>query len=248
MAFKLKLPTFSKTRQSVETVSVGSVPVIGRLPFNQQLRLLGGGVLISLTVGIVAAVLDYQATSNGAHYLKLSGDLVMLTQRVAKDAGSALQGKQTAIDGLPQARADVERILAALEKGDDTAPALNGDPRIILDKLLPLANRHLGYIKDVEGGKSALMAITLALDAGRKAVPLLHDELGQLSLSGEEGVRVAKLDQMLDRIDSQVNALLGGMVTAEHFDRLKASMDSADELLAGLDQSQPRGDQIAQSI
>jgi twitching motility protein PilJ len=240
MAFKLKLPDFSKTKQSGKAdVSMGSVPVIGHLPFNQQLKLLIGGVVISLLVSIAAAVLDFRTIANGAHYLKLSGDLVMLTQRVAKDAGSVLQGKQTAIDGLPQARGDVERILNALENGDETAPSLGGEPRASLDKLLPIANQHLGYIKNVEGGRAALVAISRALDAGKKVIPQLHEELGQSSLSGEKGLKVAKLDTMLDRIDSQVNALMSGMVTAEHFDILKTRMDSAELLLAGLDQSNP---------
>jgi len=240
MVFKLKLPTFSKSRKSdAADAGVGSVPVIGRLPFNQQLRLLGGGVLISLLVGIGAAVLDFRATSNGAHYLELSGQLVMLTQRVAKDAGSALQGKQTAIDGLPKARADVERILAALSNGDDEAPALSGEPRVVLDKLLPVANQHLGFIKEVEAGKAALVAITLAVDTGRKLAPQLRDELGQSSFSGDKSVRAARLGQLLERIDSQTNTLLSGTVTAEHFSRLKASMDSAEESVAGLEQSSP---------
>jgi len=251
MALTLKLPAFSNTKRFGEVdadTRVGSVPVIGNLSFAQQLRLLGGGILISLTVAIVAAVLDFRATSNGAHYLELSGDLVMLTQRVAKDAGSALQGKQTAIEGLPKARAEVERILESLGKGDEDAPALSGDSLAALNKLGPVASQHLEYVKDVEGGRPALVAILSAIDTGRKLVPQMHGEFEQLSFSGEKGVRAAKLAQLLDRIDSEVSFLLGGTVTAEHFRMLKLHADSAEELMAGLDQSNPEVVKILNSF
>ncbi len=240
MAFNLKLPAFSKAGQSGETDAVARrLPVIGRFSYRQRLVILGGGMLISLLAGIGAAVLDNRATSYGAHYIELSGNLLTLTQRLAKDAGSALQGKQTAIEGLPSARADAEHILAALDKGDSDAPPLGGNSRVVLEKLIPVARKSLGYIKDIETGQAAILAVTRAVDMGQRTVPLLRDDLVQLSLSGENGVRAAKLSVLLERINIDASALLGGTITTEHFGILEARLDGAEELMAALEQANP---------
>ncbi|HYR05246.1 MAG TPA: hypothetical protein VEP71_01035, partial [Gallionella sp.] len=150
--------------------TVKPLPVIGRLPFRQQLLLLGGGIVVSLLVAIVAAFLDNRATSNGTHHLEMSAELLTLTQRLAKDAGSALTGKITAIEGLPDARGDAERNLDALSKGDNVAPSLGGKPRADLDRLLPIARKSLQFIKNIEEGKEGLLAVTRAVETGRTAV------------------------------------------------------------------------------
>jgi twitching motility protein PilJ len=243
MAVKLKLPSFSKTGlPGAGEKKISSIPLIGRVPFKQQLQLLGGGVVLSLLTSILAGVLDFRATSIGAHQLELSGQLVTLTQRVAKDAGSALQGNETAINGLPQARADVERILAALDSGDGEAPALGGASREVLEKLLPIANQQLGYVKEIEAGRSALDAITVVMNTGRKIIALLDSESGKLA--GDRGGRIVQLGQSLERIDTEVGGLLSGAVIASDFDMLAARIAAAEALVAGLDQSNPAVEKI----
>jgi twitching motility protein PilJ len=239
MAVKLKLPSFSKTGLPGEgEKKISPIPLIGRLPFKQQLQLLGGGVVFSLLASILAGVLDFRATSIGAHQLELSGQLVTLTQRVAKDAGSALQGNETAINGLPQGRAEVERILAALDSGDSEAPALGGAPRVVLEKLLPIANQQLGYIKEIEAGRPALDAIAVVGKTGRKIIAQLDGE-------SEKSARLVQLGQSLERIDSAVGSLLSGPVTGGDFDMLAARIAAAEALVAGMDQANPAVEKIA---
>jgi twitching motility protein PilJ len=238
MAVKLKFPSFSKTGLSGDgEKKISPIPIIGRLPFKQQLQLLGGGVVFSLLASILAGVLDFRATAIGAHQLELSGQLVTLTQRVAKDAGSALQGNETAINGLPQARADVERILAALDSGDGESPALGGAAREVLAKLLPIANQQLGYVKEIESGRSALDAITVVMNTGRKIIAQLDGE-------GDKGARVVQLGQSLERIDTEVGGLLSGSVMTSDFDMLAARIAAAEALVASLDQANPAVEKI----
>ncbi len=233
MAFKLKLPNF--TAGGAANLTDKPLPLIGHLPFAQQLRLLGGGVTLSFLVGVIAVVLDNRTTSNGTHYLELSGDLIMLTQRIAKDAGSAMQGKQTAIEGLPQARADAERILTALDKGDDIAPATRGVARTELDKLLPVALQSLQYIKDIEEGRPALLTVSHAVAAVEEVGPSMREAISQLP-GGERATRFALL---VERIGKDANAMLGGAVTDKMVGALGSDTQEAEELLAGFDQSDP---------
>ncbi len=254
MAFKLKLPAFSKTKQagsktkqagsktrpSGETdVSAKPLPLIGHLPFGQQLKVLGGGILISLLVGIVAAALDYRATSQGAHYIELSDDLMMLTQRLAKDAASALQGGQIATEGLPLARAEAEHILESLDKGDEMVPPTSGEPRVVLQKLLPVARQSLGYIKDIEVGRPGILTVARAVDAVKEVGPLLREDMGQLLASGVDNARVNRLALLLERIGKDVNEMLGGTVTMEQVALLGSDTIEAEDLLSKMDQSNP---------
>jgi twitching motility protein PilJ len=239
MAVKLKLPSFSKTGlPGAGEKKISPIPIIGRLPFKQQLQLLGGGVVFSLLASILAGVLDFRATSIGAHQLELSGQLVTLTQRVAKDAGSALQGNETAINGLPQGRAEVERILAALDSGDGESPALGGASREVLEKLLPIANQQLGYIKEIEAGRPVLDAMAVVGNTGRKIIAQLDGE------SADKGGRLVQLGQSVERIDGEVGGLLSGTMTGSDFDMLAARIAAAEGLVASMDQANPAVEKI----
>jgi twitching motility protein PilJ len=244
MAFKLKLPSFKAGSGRAADVVDKPLPLIGHLPFEQQLRVLGAGVALSMLVGVVAVALDFRATSNGTHYLDLSGDLVMLTQRIAKDASSALQGKQTAIDGLPQARADAERILRALDKGDDVAPATGGQARIALDRLIPVAQQSLQNIKDVEAGRAGILTVARAVAAVDEVSPAMREALARLSGSGVNNERVIKFALLVERIGKDANAMLGGVVSHEMIGALGSDMRTADDLAAGFDKTNPAVAQV----
>ena len=62
MAFKLKLPKFKANSAVSQDVADKPLPLIGHLPFARQLQLLGGGVVLSFLVGVIAVGLDYRAT------------------------------------------------------------------------------------------------------------------------------------------------------------------------------------------
>ncbi len=244
MAFKLKLPTLTKKSAASSgkgnaSVSIKTLPLIGQMPFNQQVRVLGGGVVLSLMVAVVAAVLDYRATSHGQHYLKLSGDLSFLTQRLAKDAAAAMQGNQIAIEGLPQARAQTEAILRALDKGDDNAPATSGAPREILNKLLPAAGNALQNIKDIEAARAGLLTVGLSVKVMDELNTPMREALTQLSENGVPPQQVTQLSLLIERIGKDAKAMQGNVVTPEEVGALGIDTNAAIELLAELNQANP---------
>ena len=241
MAFKLKLPDFMAVNKMAGDAADKPLPLIGHLPFAKQLQILAGGAGLALLVGAVVVVLDGRTVSNGAHYLDLSGDLIMLTQRTAKDAGSAMQGKQTAIEGLPQARADVEKIISALDQGDDVAPATSGAARPILDKLLPVVTENLQYIKDIEEGRPALLTVARAVEAVEEVGPDMRAAIAKMP-GGERATHFALL---VERIGKDANAMLGGTVSNEMVGALGSDTNEATDLLESFDQGDPAVAKVA---
>lgn len=237
LTFKLPMPKASnKARGNKIDSSFADIPLplIGHLPFNKQFQILGAVAAISLIVGITAGVLDYIATSNGTRYLEQSGNLVFLTQRLAKDAASAMQGKQAAIEGLPLARVDAENILSHLDKGDENFPPTSGAPRETLDALIPVANQALQYIQEIEAGRPGILTVSRSVDVVNELGPLMREAIAQLPATGADNQRVTKFALLIERIGKDVNAMLGGEVTTDQIGALGSDMLSAEELLSKL--------------
>ena len=245
MAFKLKLPDFKTDSSAAQEATDGSLPLIGHLPFAKQLQILGGGVVVFFLLGAIAVALDYRATSNGEHYQELSGDLVMLSQRLAKDAGSALQGKQTAIEGLPQGRANFERILQVLDKGDAVAPATSGAPRVVLDRLLPIARQSMTYIKEVENGRAGLLTVSGAVNVVKEIGPPLREAIARLPASGVNSERAVSFALLVERIGYDASSMLGAVVTDEMVANLGSNTAAAEALLNSFDKTNPAVAKVA---
>ena len=231
MALKPELPNSKAGSDAADK----PLPLIGHLPVARQLQLLGGGVVLSFLLGTVAAILDYRTTTHGEHYLELSGNLVMLTQRVAKDAGSSLQGKQTAIDGLPKARADVENILLALDKGDAVAPAISGEPRAVLEKLRPLTEQSLQYIKEIEKGREGILAASIAMATVQKVSVPLRAAIAKFPAS----VGADRFALLIYRLDYDISTMQSPVVTDEMVNTLSTDLAQAESLMNGFDKTNP---------
>ena len=248
MAFKLNLPLLKGTgkvsSKDDSSLSDRPLPLIGHLPFNKQFQILGSAAVLALLVGMVAGALDIRTTSNGARYQQLSGDLVFLTQRLAKDAALALQGNQDAIEALPEAREQAERILTVLDKGDDSVPATSGEAREALDKLLPEAQKSLQLIKDVEAGRPGVLTVSRAAEVVKELGPELRDTLKQLSASGADSQRVTQFSLLVERIGRDVAGMnaggsLGDEAASQALAALGSDLLDADELLSSFNASNP---------
>lgn len=231
MAFKVK----SSNSKAGSEEAFKPLPLIGKLPFAQQLRLLGVGMIAAFLVGAVSVALDYRATSHNEHYLDLSGDFVMLVQRVAKDAGSALQGKQTAVEGLPQSRADLQRILTALDKGDDIAPGIGSESRAALNAMMPVYMESMQYIKDIEEGRAGLLTVSRAMDAVREVAPPMRQQIAKLPAGGAS----EKFGMLIERINYDTSSMLSAVVSDEMISALASDIAQASLLLKGMDQANP---------
>ncbi len=106
MAFSFKLPKLGKPAAGSMTVAAdavpaakGGIPLSGFLagqPVVQQMKTLGG-IFVVLLLLIAALVFhDNRESTHGTTYVAASGEMRMLSQRLAKASSQALQGNPAA--------------------------------------------------------------------------------------------------------------------------------------------------------
>jgi twitching motility protein PilJ len=232
--------TFKKSKslkKESETSESMPLPLLGKLSTHTQLQVLGGLAILALLVAVVAAFLDYRATSIGARYIELSGRLLFLTQRVTKDASQAVQGNPTAIDSLPDDKKEIETILTSLDKGEKGLPPTKGKPRVVLDKLLPAATQSMEYVQEIMEGRPGILTVAAAVNAVDEINPILREQVSQLvTIDNTRGVRFALL---VERIGKDVTTMLGSTVKVEQIAALGSDTEEAESVLAGFNQANP---------
>jgi twitching motility protein PilJ len=209
MAFKLKLPKFKANSAVSQDVADKPLPLIGHLPFARQLQLLGGGVVLSFLVGVIAVGLDYRATSNGTQYLELSSDLGMLTQRLAKDAAASFSGDTAAFEGMEKTREEFSAILNILDKGKGGLPATSGAARKPLNELLAHWRRTEGSLDELVKGRPVLVT----LERGTE----VHGDMLNLSTQIADNATPAyaqKADRMSRLVQQIINTMQMVLITA----------------------------------
>src|SRR3989338_6114083 len=100
MVFKLVLPKFAlpgkKTadaNQQAVAAARFALPILGRLSVTRQIRLLSGSLVAFFVIAATAAYVSNREAAYTARYLTQSGKLLMLSQRLAKDAQLSALGE-----------------------------------------------------------------------------------------------------------------------------------------------------------
>ena len=118
MAFKLPNPFKKAAQQSLKpSKKKVSTPLLGKLPVGKQLQLISVALLLFLAVAVVSAYFDNRVAAQGTRYIAEASKLLMLSQRLAKDAQQGLLGNFGAFEGLSQGRQTVSEVLNLLDKG-----------------------------------------------------------------------------------------------------------------------------------
>ncbi len=243
MALNIKFPSSKASTKKSDAATVSwlekPLPLLGKLTFNKQFQILGIATGIAMLVGITSAVLDTRATSQVTRQLKLSGDLVFLTQRLAKDAASAMQGKQTSIEALPVAREEATQILTQLDKGGDGLAPATGEVRGALDALLPAARAALSDIEIIEEGRPGILTVSRAVEATEVIGPQLREAIRQWQAAGGDPQRITRFALLAERIGKDASAMLGGQATTEDVASLGSDTEDAEEILATFNAADP---------
>lgn len=243
MAFNL--PGVNGSRNPAQTSaadgggSAYSIPLLGHLPVATQLQVLGGILLALILITAVAAFMDNRTTAQNARYVTQSSKLLMLSQRLAKDAEQSLSGNPMAFENLTRSWESFESILALLDKGDANLPETSGEARVALKDLMSRSGKIMADVRVLEAARPGLMALGHAIaeiNASRQELRGLMQQLSS-NAQGMQKERILRLNLLLERIARDATAMLSDMTTeikAEQVSSMKQDTLEAEELLGAL--------------
>lgn len=233
MAFKLPNP-FKKSADKPKTGKrKTSTPLLGKLPVGKQLQLLSVALLAFLAIAVVSAYFDNRVAARGTRYIAESSKLLMLSQRLAKDAQQGLLGSFGSFEHLSQGRQTVLEVIALLDKGDATLPATTGVPREALDELIPRAMKTAENVALMEEGRTGLLTLARAISMMEPMSMALREQIKMLppTLATQHFALAA------ERMGKDAASMLGE-VNMDQVTNLAMDTKEAEEALAGLPKSE----------
>ena len=246
MAFKLPNP-FKKAAKKTEAVKKpdtakktvtakkkSATPLLGKLPVGKQLQILSVALLAFLSVAVVAAYFDNRVAAQGTRYIAESSKLLMLSQRLAKDAQQGLLGNFGAFEGLSQGRQTVTEVLNLLDKGDATLPATKGAPRAVLNELIPRVRQTVANVAIMEEGRTGLLTLSRAITV----IDSMGQELRQQIQLAPKNAAVQAFALGVERMGKDATSMLGE-VTTEQVSSLALDTIDAQEKLDALPKTDP---------
>lgn len=164
MAFKLPNLFKKPAKSSGPAKKKSATPLLGKLPIGKQLQLLSVALLAFLAIAVVSAYFDNRVAAQGTRYISESSRLLMLSQRLAKDAQQGLLGNFGTFENLSQSRQAVTEAINLLDKGDATLPATSGAPRAVLNELIPRVQQTVANVVKMEEGRTGLLTLARAIN------------------------------------------------------------------------------------
>ncbi|MDQ5961002.1 MAG: twitching motility protein PilJ, partial [Pseudomonadota bacterium] len=136
MAFNLKLPGLGGSKQSgpadqtiaAQTVMDGggaagkkgpTLAFLNQYSVNKQLQILGGALLLVIAMLAGLIIHDNRESTYGTVYISASGEMRMLSQRLAKASSLALQGNPVAFKQMKDSRDRFSQLIERLTNGGD---------------------------------------------------------------------------------------------------------------------------------
>ncbi|MEO8343898.1 MAG: type IV pili methyl-accepting chemotaxis transducer N-terminal domain-containing protein, partial [Gallionella sp.] len=202
-----------------------------------KLKVLGIAAATFFVLTAIAAYLSTREDSNSVRYVGQSSQLLMLSQRLAKNAQQALTGNPAAFDALEESKANLSGILTRLDKGEGILPATTGTSRAALDDFMKNANKTLSDVQTLQAGHTGLVtlaAIVSRIDAVSVELRGLTQAMSD-AFSGAPREQVSRFALATERIGKDASGLLGlDVATDQQVARLGADTVAAQESLAAL--------------
>ena len=242
MAFKLPFSLPKKTRQgfvkkggtgAVETKTI-RIPWFSKQSFDRQLRVLGGLLLLFLFIAATFTYIDTRDTTYASRYVGQSSKLLMLSQRLAKDAAASFSGDSDAFEELEATRTEFSAILEALDKGNDNFPATEGVAREPLNLLLAHWKRMGTALDELEKGRPLLVTLERGA-AGQRDMLNLANQVAERAAPAY-AKKADRLNRLIEQITSAVQMVLTSAST-EDLPGLEPKIREAQALLAEMPQN-----------
>ncbi|OFZ67717.1 MAG: hypothetical protein A2V79_01945 [Betaproteobacteria bacterium RBG_16_56_24] len=238
MAFKLALTKSKPSANKSEPGKSESAPKAAAQKGLAGSKIRAFGVIAALFFALtaIAAYMNNREEGNNVRYVGQSSQLLMLSQRLAKDAQQALSGNSAAFDALTESKASLSNILTRLNKGDGTLPATSGGARAALDEFMKSANKTLQNVQTLEDGRAGLvtLAVTVAAIDAVSAELRGLTEIMIATFAGAQKEQVTHFALEAERIGKDASRLLGVEVTIEQVASLGMDTLAAEDSLAAL--------------
>jgi len=218
----LKAKTAAAANAPVATKGSGGLPVIGRMPLRNQLGILTVLLLALVVPAAWLVVVDVIDTRNGAAWVADSGQLRMLSQRLAKASLQSLLGNPEAFKQVDASRTAFSGILDRLVKGGQgpSGDAVPASPDRVLPTLESLqkewdkTDRNVGVLLREQKNLIGLGAAVAQVNGANPQLLDLAEQVQALKLQSGAGPRevsaAGQLVMLTQRLAKNANALLVG--------------------------------------
>ena len=246
MAFKFNIPKFNKlTQKSGDSASKPSgftLPFIGGMEAVQQLKILGIAAGICLGIAAISAYINSRENSYNAGYVAQSSKLLMLSQRLAKDAQSSLTGDSDAFDGLEQSKKDLTSVISVLDKGDNNLPSTTGESRDALNVLMVAVHKTLDDVQKVEDGRPGLVSLASAISVISDTSSEFRGIAQQMldAYSGEQKLQATRMVLNVERIAKDSAKMLASDLKVTQVAQIAVDSYAVEDELATLPASDPK--------
>ena len=242
MAFKLPFTWPNKKTQSfankgelrAKSVRTIQIPWFSKQSFDRQLRVLGALLLFFLFIAAAFTYIDTRDTSYSSHYVARSSKLLMLSQRLAKDAAASFSGDSAAFEELGDTRTEFSAILESLDKGSDKYPPTEGAARDPLNDLLAHWKRMSGLMDELEKGRPLLVTLQRGAAGQRDMINLANQVADRAAPAYKQ--KADRLNLLVEQITGAVQMVLTSAST-EDLPGLDAKMNEAQTLINELPQN-----------
>jgi twitching motility protein PilJ len=184
--------------------------------------LLGLLALLVLAIGAIA-LLTIRAAAHDSGYINASGQMRMLSQRIAKETQQALQGVPAAFVGLQKSRDEFNTLATSLTDGGTVGgievPPTPDSARPALEKVAEIWRKTEKDIGVVLAQQQPLVSVGAAVKAINNNNPVLLDlseQVVALRLQSQAGPReislAGQLVMLSQRMAKNANALLASDV------------------------------------
>ena len=235
---KLKLPGKKVPGANPETGDAvhPALPKLGRFSVTQSIRFLSVSMVVFFVIAAAAAYVNNREAAYTARYLTQSGKLLILSQRLAKDAQLSAMGNAAAFQALLQSKENFAGILRLLDKGDSSLPATGNAAREVLNELIVSANKTLSDVQALEEGRLGLVTLGTAV-TGFETTSAEFRSLSKRLIDSSSGVQkehAIHFALFVERIAKDAARALASNVSLEQLAALSADTTAAEESLAAL--------------
>ena len=219
---------------------------LGQYPVVKQLQILGSVLLVVMLFIAGLVYHDNRESTYGTVYVAASGEMRMLSQRLAKDAAQALQGTPVAFEHLKTSRESFARLLERLSQGGEiTEVAVPPAPPGVEPQLQALmsewekTDKNATRLLEMEKNLVNLGKDVAIIASKNPQLLELSEQVAALKLQSGGGAReIAAANQMVmltQRIAKNASALLvGDAIDPEVAFLLGKDTNSFRDLLNGL--------------